>query len=119
MNRDAWWSLLVFYNSLRELGGAKTLFDSDIRSRLKFIFNRENFPPPDRRNLRIVEELTSRLSQSEIVGMLDGLSTPYTPIDNKSLDVCLASTSSKLGSTSMAIAHGVVGQPKTTAQYIK
>ena len=43
--RDPWWSLLVFYNSIRELGGAKTLFDSDIRSRLKFIFNRENFDP--------------------------------------------------------------------------
>ncbi len=39
--RDAWWTLLSFYNSLRELGGAKTLFDSDIRSRLKFMFNRE------------------------------------------------------------------------------
>src|SRR6202012_6061881 len=35
--RDAWWTLLAFYNSIRELGGAKTLFDSDIRSRLKFL----------------------------------------------------------------------------------
>ena len=77
-HRDPWWSLLVFYNSIRELGGAKTLFDSDIRSRLKFIFNRENFTPQDRRNLRIVEELTSRLSQAEIVGMMDRLSTVYT-----------------------------------------
>jgi hypothetical protein len=120
MNRDAWWSLLVFYNSLRELGGAKTLFDSDIRSRLKFIFNRENFPPPDRRNLRIVEELTSRLSQSEIVGMLDGLSTPYTPIDNKSFDVCLASSIIEVGVDIDRLSlMGVVGQPKTTAQYIQ
>jgi len=30
--RDPWWTLLAFYNSLRELGGAKTLFDSDIQS---------------------------------------------------------------------------------------
>lgn len=119
-NRDAWWSLLVFYNSIRELGGAKTLFDSDIRSRLKFIFNRENFAKQDRRNLKIVEELTSRLSQAEIVGMLDKLSVPYTPIDNKSFDVCLASNIIEVGVDIDRLSlMGVVGQPKTTAQYIQ
>ena len=119
-SRDPWWSLLVFYNSLRELGGAKTLFDSDIRSRLKFIFNRENFAPQARRNLRIVEELTSRLSQAEIVGMLDRLSTVYTETDNKSLDVCLASNIIEVGVDIDRLSlMGVVGQPKTTAQYIQ
>ncbi|HWX55535.1 MAG TPA: helicase-related protein [Verrucomicrobiae bacterium] len=118
--RDAWWSLLVFYNSLRELGGAKTLFDSDIRSRLKFIFSRENFTPHDRRNLRIVEELTSRLSQPEIVGMMDRLSTRYTEADNKALDVCLASNIIEVGVDIERLSlMGVVGQPKTTAQYIQ
>lgn len=119
-SRDPWWSLLVFYNSLRELGGAKTLFDSDIRSRLKFIFNRENFAPQARRNLRIVEELTSRLSQAEIVGMLDRLSTVYTDTDNKALDVCLASNIIEVGVDIDRLSlMGVVGQPKTTAQYIQ
>jgi hypothetical protein len=77
--RDPWWTLLAFYNSIRELGGAKTLFDSDIRSRLKFMFNREDFGHDKRRNLRIVEELTSRLSQAEIVAMMDRLSAAYDP----------------------------------------
>lgn len=118
--RDAWWSLLVFYNSIRELGGAKTLFDSDIRSRLKFIFSRENFIPQDRRNLRIVEELTSRLSQPEIVGMMDRLSTSYNETDNKALDVCLASNIIEVGVDIERLSlMGVVGQPKTTAQYIQ
>jgi hypothetical protein len=118
--RDAWWSLLVFYNSIRELGGAKTLFDSDIRSRLKFVFNRENFAPQSRRNLRIVEELTSRLSQAEIVGMMDDLSTKYAEADNKALDVCLASNIIEVGVDIDRLSlMGVVGQPKTTAQYIQ
>jgi helicase-like protein len=118
--RDPWWSLLVFYNSIRELGGAKTLFDSDIRSRLKFIFNREDLPHQDRRNLRIVEELTSRLSQAEIVGMLDRLSRIYTHADNKALDVCLASNIIEVGVDIDRLSlMGVVGQPKTTAQYIQ
>ncbi len=119
-HRDAWWSLLVFYNSIRELGGAKTLFDSDIRSRLKFIFNRENYAPQNRRNLRIVEELTSRLSQPEIVGMMDTLSTVYAEADNKAIDVCLASNIIEVGVDIERLSlMGVVGQPKTTAQYIQ
>jgi hypothetical protein len=118
--RDPWWSLLVFYNSLRELGGAKTLFDSDIRSRLKFMFNREGYGPRDRRNLRIVEELTSRLSQAEIVQMLDRLSTVYSEPDNNALDACLASNIIEVGVDIDRLSlMGVVGQPKATAQYIQ
>jgi hypothetical protein len=117
--RDPWWSLLVFYNSIRELGGAKTLFDSDIRSRLKFVFNRENVVPQDRRTLRVVEELTSRLSQAEIVGMIDRLSTVYSDND-QALDVCLASNIIEVGVDIDRLSlMGVVGQPKTTAQYIQ
>lgn len=119
--RDAWWTLLAFYNSIRELGGAKTLFDSDIRSRLKFMFNRENYAHDKRRNLRIVEELTSRLSQAEIVGMMDRLSSPYAVTENdRTLDACLASNIIEVGVDIDRLSlMGVVGQPKTTATYIQ
>jgi hypothetical protein len=119
--RDAWWTILAFYNSIRELGGAKTLFDSDIRSRLKFMFNREAFDGSTRRNLRIVEELTSRLSHSEIVAMMDRLSTAYVlPDDKRSLDACLASNIIEVGVDIDRLSlMGIVGQPKTTATYIQ
>jgi hypothetical protein len=118
--RDPWWSLLTFYNSIRELGGAKTLFDSDIRSRLKFIFNRENYPTTNRRNLKIVEELTSRLSHAEIVAMIDKLSKTYELDDRKNVDACLASNIIEVGIDIPRLSlMGVVGQPKTTAQYIQ
>jgi hypothetical protein len=119
--RDPWWTLLSFYNSIRELGGARTLFDSDIRSRLKFLFNREGFPPNDRRNLRPIEELTSRLSQPEIVRMMDRLSAPYGIADNNEiLDACLASNIIEVGVDIDRLSlMGVNGQPKTTATYIQ
>jgi hypothetical protein len=117
--RDPWWTLLAFYNSIRELGGAKTLFDSDIRSRLKFVFNREGFAPNDRRNLHIIEELTSRLSQAEIVRMMDRLSMPYEK-GNEMLDACLASNIIEVGVDIDRLSlMGVIGQPKTTATYIR
>lgn len=117
--RDAWWTLVTFYNSLRELGGARTLFDSDIRSRLKFLQNRENVPEDQRRRLRAVEELTSRLSQSEIVDMMNRLASVYAK-EGQALDACLASSIIEVGVDIDRLSlMGVVGQPKTTAQYIQ
>lgn len=120
-NRDPWWTLLAFYNSIRELGGARTLFDSDIRSRLKFMFNREGFAPDNRRNLPIVEELTSRLSQAGIVQMMDRLSAPYDESGKRlTVDACLASSIIEVGVDIERLSlMGVVGQPKTTATYIQ
>lgn len=119
--RDPWWTLLAFYNSIRELSGARTLFDSDIRSRLKFMFNREGVDPQARRNLRTVDELTSRLSQAEIVGMMDLLSVVCPPDGGGDvMDACLASNIIEVGVDIDRLSlMGVVGQPKTTAQYIQ
>ncbi|MGC8551035.1 MAG: helicase-related protein [Acidobacteriaceae bacterium] len=119
--RDPWWTLLVFYNSLRELGGAKTIFDSDVRSRLKFMFNREGIADEARRHLRVVEELTGRLQQSEIVKMMERLSTPVDSGDGSAaIDACLASNIIEVGVDIDRLSlMGVVGQPKTTATYIQ
>jgi hypothetical protein len=116
--RDPWWTLLAFYNSIRELGGARTLFDSDIRSRLKFLFNREDVPQEQRRNLRAVDELTSRLAQSEIVEMMDRLGSAYPKPGV--MDACLASNIIEVGVDIDRLSlMGIVGQPKTTSTYIQ
>lgn len=119
-SRDPWWTLLAFYNSIRELSGARTLFDSDIRSRLKFIFNREGFSPKNRRKLRIIEELTSRLSQSQIVKMMDDLGREYKESAEVVHDACLASNIIEVGVDIDRLSlMSVVGQPKTTSTYIQ
>jgi hypothetical protein len=116
--RDPWWTLLTFYNSIRELGGARTLFDSDIRSRLKYLFNREGVAPEERRNLRVVAELTSRLSQSEIVEMMDRLALNYGRPEV--VDASLASNIIEVGVDIDRLSlMGIVGQPKTTSTYIQ
>lgn len=119
--RDPWWTLLAFYNSIRELGGARMLFDSDIKSRLKAMFNREGFPLNNRRTLRVIEELTSRRSQPEIVHMMDRLALKYKDGElDRAVDVCLASNIIEVGVDIDRLSlMGVVGQPKTTASYIQ
>jgi hypothetical protein len=116
--RDPWWTLLAFYNSIRELGGARTLFDSDIRSRLKYLFNREDVAQTERRNLSVVAELTSRLAQSEIVEMMDRLGVTYGR--KEVVDVSLASNIIEVGVDIDRLSlMGIVGQPKTTSTYIQ
>lgn len=118
--KDPWWTLLAFYNSIRELGGAKTLFDADIRSRLKFLFNRAGAPSENRRHLRIVEELTSRLSQPEIVAMLEKLNVSLELDAGSCFDACLASNIIEVGvDIDRLSVMAVVGQPKTTSSYIQ
>jgi hypothetical protein len=118
--KDPWWTLLAFYNSIRELGGAKTLFDADIRSRLKFLFNRAGAPSENRRHLRIVEELTSRLSQPEIVAMLEKLNVSLERDAASCFDACLASNIIEVGvDIDRLSVMAVVGQPKTTSSYIQ
>ncbi|MFD3349467.1 helicase-related protein [Alteromonas macleodii] len=116
--KDPWWTLLAFYNSIRELGGARTLFSSDIAARLKNYFYRyigENgrYLNPDK-----VEELTSRKSQAELVLMMDRLAIEW---DKKSsLDACLSSNIIEVGVDIDRLSlMAVVGQPKSTAQYIQ
>jgi hypothetical protein len=43
--RDPWWTLLVFFNSIRELGGALSLFQTDIPGALKGIASRLGVEP--------------------------------------------------------------------------
>ncbi|MGK0270601.1 MAG: hypothetical protein ACI88H_001248 [Cocleimonas sp.] len=121
--KDPWWTLLSFYNSIRELSGGRTLFDSDIRSRLKYLYNRANEELDGRRYINRVHELTSRHSQSKLVELMDELNKNYEVSPNgtlKCIDVCLASNIIEVGVDIDRLSiMSVVGQPKNTAQYIQ
>ena len=117
---DYYWTLLGYFNSIRELGGASSLVYADIRERLGQIHNRELLPREKKRfiNDAGVEELTSRVSSSDIPRILKKLETKYS--ENWPLDICLATNMIATGvDVSRLGLMFIHGQPKTTAEYIQ
>lgn len=113
-------TLVSYYNSLRELGGALRLLDDDIPARLEQLRTR-GWP---RHGRPYYKELTSRIRQTEIPGLLRSLETrfdsPRKDGDPQAIDVVLASNMISVGVDIDRLGMmTITGQPKTTAEYIQ
>jgi hypothetical protein len=115
-NRDPFWTLLSFFNSLRELGGALTLLQTDVPSYLNQVRKKHNITDKNlSRWLNSFLELTSRLDSGEVTEVIHKLKNRIN-----SIDVCLASNIIEVGVDIERLSlMTVVGQPKNTAQYIQ
>ena len=114
-DRDSYWTLVAYFNSLRELGGALVLTQDDVHSSLRQIARRRG---EQDRIPAMVEELTSRRSQQEIRDMLNRLEIPAGTAG--ALDVVLATNMLSVGVDIRRLGLMVVnGQPKTIAEYIQ
>lgn len=113
--RDPYWTLVAYFNSLRELGGALVLMHDDVNATLTDISGRRQERP---RGLESIEELTSRLSQVEVRDMLDRLDVPVDKPEV--LDAVLATNMLSVGVDIPRLGLMVVnGQPKGIAEYIQ
>jgi len=123
--RDPWWTLLCFFNSLRELGGAASLFVADTRDYLRVILDRHGIEHKLIRKLFEVTELTSRIRSDQVPKELERLEKAYVAKDERggepdAVDACLASNIIEVGvDVSRLSLMAIVGQPKTTSQYIQ
>ena len=117
--RDPYWTLLSFYNSIRELGGSLTLFQTDIPSYFLQFRNKHKIPENvEQRTLNGFKELTSRLSNGEVTDAIGELKKRVG--EDTPTDVCLASNIIEVGVDIDRLSlMTVVGQPKNTAQYIQ
>ena len=117
--RDPWWTLLIFFSSLRELGSAVSLSHSDVRDHLHTISTRTGAEHV--RGLYRIKELTGRLQDHEVPAMLESLLVSTTDGGREiPIDVCLASSILEVGVDIDRLAlMALAGQPKTTSQYIQ
>jgi hypothetical protein len=115
---DPWWTLMVFFNSLRELGTSVSLLQSDIPDYLVALHNRRGAAAASTRRLHVVRELTSRLRDDEIPQAIEDLAR--TTAGSWPVDICLASSIIEVGIDILRLSlMCVVGQPKSTSQYIQ
>jgi hypothetical protein len=114
-HRDGYWTNLNFLNSLRELGNTVSLLESDVPDYLVGLKRRDGITPRWPRNTM---ELTSRRRSDEIPKAIRELETSLPSED--CIDICLASNIIEVGVDIDRLGlMTIVGQPKTTAQYIQ
>ena len=129
---DPYLTTIGYFSSMRELGGMRRLIDDDVSSRLKRLDRRGLA----KREIRQVEELTSRKNATDIPVMLDKLNATFDPKaaegrkadakagkrfkTNAPLDVCLATNMISVGVDVPRLGLMIVGgQPKSTSEYIQ
>lgn len=119
---DPYMTLLSYYNSLKELGGSRRIFEDEVYDRIRQYSERDRLVPrlslfANRQN-RTPMELTSRVSTSDIAETKRRLDKPHN--SDESLDIALATNMISVGLDISRLGLLVVmGQPKTSAEYIQ
>ncbi|MFE4753569.1 helicase-related protein [Streptomyces mirabilis] len=113
--RDAYWSLVGYFNSLRLLSAAELQVHDDVVAYLELLADREETAV---RSVANYSELTSRVDASEIPTRLKGIEKKLP--DDDTVDVLLATNMIAVGVDVDRLGlMAVMGQPQTTAEYIQ
>ncbi len=118
VSRDAYWTAVLYHNSLRELGRTGTLVNDDVNGRLEPRAERLGLVMRKVRPDRVLE-LTSRRGPEELPRDLRELAVKIDE-SPQAVDIVLSSNMLSVGIDIPRLALMLmVGQPKTTAEYIQ
>jgi hypothetical protein len=113
--RNYYWTLVTYFNSLRELGRALVLMQDDVPVSIGQFAARRG---ETARRVEAPAELTSRVPSYEIRDMLDRLSKPAG--DPEAVNLLVASNMISVGMDIPRLGLMVVNaQPKTLSEYIQ
>lgn len=120
---DPYMTLVGYFNSLRELGGAVRLIEDDVPGRI-LVLNRRSPSTWAKRTLFERDQLTSNKRAEEVPQILAKLERTFSstppPAGEYPIDTVLASNMISAGVDIDRLGLMVVnGQPKTTAEYIQ
>ncbi|MFN8108786.1 MAG: helicase-related protein [Thermoleophilia bacterium] len=120
---DPYMTVLCYFNSLRELGGARRILEEEVRNTLRSYGERRRVSEPrrlfrDRRTFSEVVELTSRVPTDKVAEARRRLGLGSHEQDR--VDCAIATNMISVGLDIPRLGlMGVLGQPKTTAEYIQ
>jgi hypothetical protein len=122
---DPYMTLVGYFNSLRELGGMRRLAEDDVQTR-SFRVNMSDVRRPGltQRSVKVIDELTSRVSNRDIPRKLDQLQISFKEKwekdEARAIDIILATNMLSVGVDVPRLGlMAVNGQPKNTAEYIQ
>jgi hypothetical protein len=104
---DAFWTLVGYFNALRELAGVLALYRQNIAQRLQERANRRDLDAHP-------VELSSRASSLDLPAMLDKLKKPCS--EDAVFATSIFGTGVDVNRLGLMVVHG---QPKTTSAYIQ
>ena len=116
-------TLLGYFNSLRELGGSRRIIEDEVSTQITNRSNRkregeDDGPFADRKIAYEPVELTSRVSTDKVAEAKRKLALPFH--DEEHVDVAIATNMISVGLDITRLGLMVVlGQPKTSAEYIQ
>lgn len=119
---DPYYTLIGYFNSIRELGGTVRLLDDDITSRIRVVKNKYNSPAQRYIDFDGKKEITSRIPSWEIAKVLEKLAVSYDKNKEKQncYDVVIATNMIAVGMDVDRLGlMTVVGQPKQNSEYIQ
>ena len=120
---DPYMTALLYFNSLRELGGARRILEEEVRNTIKEYGARKRVNEPrglfrDRTTFSEVLELTSRVSTDKVAEARRRLECRFREADH--VDCALATNMISVGLDIPRLGLMLVlGQPKTHAEYIQ
>jgi hypothetical protein len=120
---DPYMTLVGYFNSLRELGGSRRIVEDEVSTRLAGYANRRregeaDGPFAERKIAYEVVELTSRVSTDKVAEAKHRLAAAFHADDR--VDVAIATNMISVGLDITRLGLMVVlGQPKTSAEYIQ
>ena len=116
---DPYWTLVGYFNSTRELGGAIRLVQDDVKSNIaKIIGSIPSHNGMTERDLEFPEELSGRIKGEDIRKIRKNLEMSFTALD--SIDVLLATNMISVGIDVERLGLMVVnGQTKNSSEYIQ
>ena len=121
---DPYMTVLGYFNSLRELGGARRILEEEVQNTIKAYGGRKRIGEErglfqDRKNFSEVVELTSRVSTDKVAEARRRLEAPFHKIEQR-VDCAIATNMISVGLDIPRLGLMVVfGQPKTHAEYIQ
>ena len=122
---DAYWTLVNYFSTLRELGSALTTVNDRVQSRFAFLAKSKMasvYPGVDSsKRYGHALELTSRIGNSEITQSIAYLETPFTRArPDDAFDFALATNMISVGVDVGRLGAMVVNnQPKSNSEYIQ